>query len=69
MLGCAQGGSSTSRHASVFDHHPMIPLANVFQGVENDRYFSKINPSKGYWQIPVRQEDIPNTAFVTMERL
>ncbi|GFO26427.1 Zinc finger protein [Plakobranchus ocellatus] len=30
-------------------------------------YFSKIDLSKGYWQIPVRKEDIPKTAFVTMD--
>ncbi|GFO33845.1 retrovirus-related pol polyprotein from transposon 297 [Plakobranchus ocellatus] len=42
----------------------MIPPADVFQGMENDRYFFKIDLSKGYWQIPVRQEDI--AAFVTM---
>ncbi|GFO18748.1 Zinc finger protein [Plakobranchus ocellatus] len=35
--------------------------------METDQYFSKIDLSKGYWQIPVRKEDIPKTAFVTMD--
>ncbi|GFO06473.1 Zinc finger protein [Plakobranchus ocellatus] len=35
--------------------------------MEKDQFFSKIDLSKGYWQVPVRKEDISNTAFVTME--
>ncbi|GFN83226.1 Zinc finger protein [Plakobranchus ocellatus] len=46
----------------MFDPHLMIPLTDV----ENDRYFSKIDLSKGYWQILVRQEEIPKMAFVTI---
>ncbi|GFO34866.1 Zinc finger protein [Plakobranchus ocellatus] len=45
----------------------MTPPADIFQGMEKDQYFSKINLSKGYWQIPVRKEEIPKTAFVTMD--
>ncbi|GFN90455.1 retrovirus-related pol polyprotein from transposon 297 [Plakobranchus ocellatus] len=36
--------------------------------MENDRYFSKIDMSKGYKQIPVGQEKIPMTVFVTVNR-
>ncbi|GFN96891.1 Zinc finger protein [Plakobranchus ocellatus] len=36
--------------------------------MQKDQYFSKIDLSKGYWQIPVQREDIPKTAFVTMDR-
>ncbi|GFN86555.1 Zinc finger protein [Plakobranchus ocellatus] len=45
----------------------MSPPADIFQGMEKDQYFSKMNLSKGYWQIPVRKEDIPKTTFVTMD--
>ncbi|GFO00800.1 LOW QUALITY PROTEIN: Zinc finger protein [Plakobranchus ocellatus] len=45
----------------------MTPPADIFQGMEKDQCFSKIDLSKGYWQIPVRKEDIPKTAFVTMD--
>ncbi|GFS26056.1 zinc finger protein [Elysia marginata] len=45
----------------------MTSPADVFQGMEKDQYFSKLDLSKSYWQIPVRKEDIPKTAFVTMD--
>ncbi|GFO43008.1 apolipoprotein d [Plakobranchus ocellatus] len=50
---------------NVFDPPPIIPSADVFHGMGSTRYFSKIDMSKGYWQIPVLNEDIPKTAFVT----
>ncbi|GFS14105.1 zinc finger protein [Elysia marginata] len=52
---------------TTFDPQPMTTPADVFQGMEKDQYFSKLDLSKGYWQIPVRKEDIPKTAFVTMD--
>ncbi|GFR87729.1 zinc finger protein [Elysia marginata] len=52
---------------TTFDPQPMTPPADVFKGMEKDRYFSKLDLSKSYWQIPVRKKDIPNTAFVTMD--
>ncbi|GFN82041.1 Zinc finger protein [Plakobranchus ocellatus] len=39
---------------TIFDPQPMTPPADIFQGMEKDQYFSKIDLSKGYWQIPVR---------------
>ncbi|GFO23782.1 Zinc finger protein [Plakobranchus ocellatus] len=50
------------------DPNPIIPPADVFQDMENDRYFSNIDLSMGHWQTPARQEDIAKTAFVTMDR-
>ncbi|GFN96817.1 Zinc finger protein [Plakobranchus ocellatus] len=52
---------------TVVDPHPMNPPADMIQDIENDRYFSKINLSKGYWHISFCQEDIQKTAFVTMD--
>ncbi|GFO18460.1 Zinc finger protein [Plakobranchus ocellatus] len=52
---------------TIFDPQPGTPPADIFQGMEKDQCFSKIDLSKGYWQIPVRKEDIPKTAFVTMD--
>ncbi|GFN82943.1 retrovirus-related pol polyprotein from transposon opus [Plakobranchus ocellatus] len=39
----------------------------MFQGIESDWHFSKIDLSKSYWKIPVHQEDIPGTAFLKMD--
>ena len=44
---------------------PMITAEDLFQQLGRSRYFSKIDLSKGYWQIPVAEEDVPKTAFVT----
>ncbi|GFO29996.1 hypothetical protein PoB_005650100 [Plakobranchus ocellatus] len=49
-----------------------IPAASVtviedLEGYGEVQNFSKIDLSKGYWQIPIRKEDIPKTAFVTMD--
>ncbi|GFO13528.1 Zinc finger protein [Plakobranchus ocellatus] len=52
---------------TVLDPHPKMLHADMFLGVENDRYSSKIKLSKTCWQIPVRQQDIPKTVFVTMD--
>ncbi|GFN90480.1 Zinc finger protein [Plakobranchus ocellatus] len=52
---------------TIFDPQPGTPPADILQGMEKDQYFSKIDLSKGYWQIPVRRKDIPKTAFVTMD--
>ncbi|GFO03955.1 Zinc finger protein [Plakobranchus ocellatus] len=52
---------------TIFDPQPMTPPADIFQGMEKNQYFSKIDLSKVYWQIPVRKEDILKTAFVTMD--
>ncbi|GFO34385.1 retrovirus-related pol polyprotein from transposon opus [Plakobranchus ocellatus] len=45
----------------------MIAPTDVFQGIRNDNHLSKVHLSKGYWQIPVCQVDIPKMAFVTMD--
>jgi glycerophosphoryl diester phosphodiesterase len=50
---------------TIFDPEPMTTSADLFRKLSEDRYFSKLDLSKGYWQIPVKDEDIPKTAFVT----
>ncbi|GFO42449.1 Zinc finger protein [Plakobranchus ocellatus] len=52
---------------TIFDPQAMTPQADIFQGMEKDQYFSKIDLSKVYWQIPLRKEDILKTAFVTID--
>ncbi|KAK7087136.1 hypothetical protein V1264_021225 [Littorina saxatilis] len=50
---------------TVFDPEPMPTATDLFRQLTGSRIFSKIDLSKGYWQIPVREEDIPKTAFAT----
>lgn len=50
---------------SVVDPEPMAPIQDVLEKIGDSKYFSTIDLSKGYWQVPVADEDIQKTAFVT----
>ena len=49
----------------IFDPEPVMKAEDIFAGMGESKYFVSIDLSKGYWQIPVKKEDIPKTAFVT----
>ena len=42
---------------TVANHEPMKTPKDLFQRVGKSNYFSKIDLRKGYWQIPVAEED------------
>ena len=50
---------------TVFDPEPMPTAEHLFQKLSGDKFYSKIDLSKGYWQIAIPEEDISKTAFVT----
>ena len=50
---------------TVADPAPMTTAENLFGKLGKCHYYSTIDLSKGYWQIPVAEEDIRKTAFVT----
>lgn len=50
---------------TVFDPEPMPTAEHLFQKLNGDKYFTRIDLSKGYWQISIPEEDIPKTAFLT----
>ena len=50
---------------TISDPEPMRTSEDLFQQLGKSKFFSKIDLSKGYWQIPVAEEDIFKTAFVT----
>ena len=50
---------------TVADTDPIITAEDLFQWLGKSKYYSKIDLSKGYWQIPVVEEDIEKTAFIT----
>ncbi|XP_033095865.1 uncharacterized protein LOC117100326 [Anneissia japonica] len=54
---------------TIFDAEPVPDQDEIFSQLSEDRYFSKIDLSKGYWQIPMSKESKPITAFVTHDGL
>ena len=50
---------------TVFDSEPMPTAEHLFQKLNGDKYFTRIDLRKGYRQISIPEEDIPKTAFVT----
>ena len=49
----------------MFHPKPMPAVVELFQKLNGDRFFSKTDLCKGYWQITILEVDIPKTAFVT----
>ncbi|KAK7092164.1 hypothetical protein V1264_009758 [Littorina saxatilis] len=47
-----------------FDGEPLPDIDHLFSSLGRAKYFTKIDLSKGYWQIPVRTEDKPKLAFI-----
>ncbi|XP_070209513.1 uncharacterized protein [Littorina saxatilis] len=50
---------------TAFDAEPMPDVDYLFSHLAKAKYFSKLDLTKGYWQIPVAEEDRPKTAFTT----
>jgi len=49
---------------TIFDPEPMPQAEEIFAKLAEDRFFSKFDLSKGYWQVPMRKEDQDVTTFV-----
>ena len=49
----------------MFDPESMPTTADLFHKLNGGKYFSKIDLSKGYWQVTIPEEDVHKTAFVT----
>ena len=47
------------------DSEPMTTAEDLFRRLSGKKYLSKIDLTKGYWQIPAAPEDGHKTAFVT----
>ena len=48
---------------------PMTRSDDIFAKLHEDKFLSKIDFSKGYWQIGVAEEDQKYTAFITPDGL
>ena len=49
------------------DFEPMTCMPALTQNFGKSKYFSKLDLSKGYWQISVAKEEVYKTAFVTLD--
>lgn len=54
---------------TVFDGEPMPDAEELFLKLRGKGFRSKIDLSKGYWQIPLHTDSIPYTAFSTPQGL
>ena len=54
---------------TIFDPEPMPKPEQIFAKLEGDRFFSTYDVAKGFWQIPMTEEDKSYTAFVTHKGL
>ena len=48
-----------------FDAEPIPLVDSLFAELSEAHFFTKVDLSKGYWQIPIRPEDRHKTAFAT----
>ena len=48
-----------------FDTEPMSNVEDILTKLSEDKYFTKIDLAKGYWQIPVEEKSRHITAFTT----
>ena len=51
------------------DSYPLPKIQDTLDALYGAKYFSSLDFASGYWQIKVRDEDIPKTAFVTKQGL
>ena len=52
---------------TILDLESIKTSEDLFQKLEKSQFFSKIDFSKGYWQIPVAEKNVFKTTFVTLD--
>ena len=50
---------------TIRDWYPLLSPEELMDHLRGSQVFSKIDLRSGYWQMPVRNEDVPKTAFRT----
>ncbi|XP_071504670.1 uncharacterized protein [Diadema antillarum] len=54
---------------TIADAEPIPDQEEIFAKLSRDKYFTKMDLTKGYWQVPLAEEAKPLTAFVTHDGL
>ena len=50
---------------TVLNRYPLLLPEEMLDHLGGAKVFSKIDLRSGYWQMPIREQDIPKTAFRT----
>ena len=50
---------------TIKNKYPLPKIDDLFYQLKGAKYFSKIDLRLGYFQLKIRESDIPKTAFVT----
>ena len=50
---------------TIFDAEPIPNPEQIFSRLSKDHYFSKLDLTKGYWQVPMKPEAKDKTAFIS----
>ena len=50
---------------TIKNKYPLPRIDDLFDQLKGAKYFSKIDLRSGYFQLKIRESDIPNTAIVT----
>ena len=54
---------------TIFDPEPIPNIEDIMSKVGKAKYFTKLDLTRGYWQIPITEHDKAKSAFITTEGL
>lgn len=54
---------------AIQDHYPLPRISNLFETLRNANYFTALDCTEGFFQVPIKPEDKHKTAFVTPQGL